>query len=331
MPVNYDNVPSIDDHVDDYCRHYNQRHRAQQGGFAAAYRAWYREQFPRPDEDAVFHPERPWPRRVPQLMDIPLHVDAAAAGFVLMFASGGAALKYNFRDAPKRVQSINVSNHKFGMTFTGLGSVLFKDSAVVDPSLVYNIAYLGGSFDDYTVNFSRGSAMIVMQYYNFLNFGRAGYRAIMDNCVNNTRWFVEQLEQDPQLSIYLKNISNLPIGDEPHIHLPIIALTWATPDAPPPWTLVDLSDRLAESGWTVPAYSIPIHSPEDTDGIEVLRIVVQQVVSRDKLNNLLRSLRTAIERLEEGELYRAVQPDATDQLTRRALERIVARHTACLC
>jgi glutamate decarboxylase len=206
------------------------------------------------------------------------------------------------------------------MTFTGMGSVIFKDSAVVDPSLVYNIAYLGGSFDDYTVNFSRGSAMIVMQYYNFIRFGREGYRSIMDNCVENSRWFVKQLNTHPELSQYFTNVSNINTNDNDSntIDLPIIALTWADPDNPPSWDLVDMSDKLAQSGWVVPAYNIPKYTPEDTDGIQVLRIVVQQVVTRDKLTTLLQSMEVALTELNQSKVVKSKKV-------------ALARRTQCLC
>lgn len=320
---NYDNIPSIDRNVDHFCNQYNARHADVFKAYEEAYKKWYESQF------------QASPIRIPQLMDIPIHVDAAAPGFVLMYASNGDAVKFNFRDCPLRVLSINISNHKFGMTFTGLGSVVFKNARVVDPSLVYNIAYLGGSFDDYTVNFSRGAAMVIMQYYNFLNFGRAGYRAIMDNCIANTAWFVNILERDPLLSPYLKNISNIPLaGEKGEIILPIIALAFPDGDPQPAWTLTNLSDKLAESGWVVPAYHIPVRQPEDTEGIEVLRIVVQQSVTRDKLATLLRNLRTAVERLVAtspavSPVVSPAERPVTDPSPAR--RRSIARHTACLC
>lgn len=308
---NNDNVPAIDDAVDDYCIVQNSKYSQQQKD---DFKTLYAEEYAR------LYPEQKTPTRIPELMDIPLHVDAASAGFVLMFSSTGSAVKFNFKDCPKRVLSINISNHKFGMTFTGMGSVIFKNSTVVDRSLVYHIAYLGGSFDDYTVNFSRGSAMIVMQYYNFLRFGRKGYRAIMDNCINNTRWFVEQINNHPTLSHYFTNISNINTEDSGTntIDLPIIALTWADPSAPPIWDLTDMSDKLAQSGWVVPAYNIPKCSPEDTDGIQVLRIVVQQVVTREKLNTLLQSMKAALDELNASKIIKS--------------EKVrLARRTSCLC
>lgn len=223
-------------------------------------------------------------------IDIPIHVDAASGGFVTLFSHNGKEITYRFNET-NRVLSINTSNHKFGMTFPGMGSVIFKNNSVVDPSLIYNITYLGGSFIDYTVNFSRGSNMILMQYYNFLNFGRVGYQKIMDNCLTNAAYFVEALKQSAVLSKYLKNISEF-------THLPIVVLTWADNIERPSWSLVNLSDRLRQNGWVVPSYVLPQLSPEQNlppeSGVPVLRIVIQQFVTRDKLSKLVSDLEAAI-------------------------------------
>jgi glutamate decarboxylase len=228
-------------------------------------------------------------------IDIPIHVDAASSGFVLMFSHNGNEVVFRFSDT-KRVRSINISNHKFGMTFPGMGSVVFRDKSVVDPSLVYTINYLGGSFTDYTVNFSRGSSMIVMQYYNFLRFGRSGYRDVMNNCLQNTKSFLAGLDESEVLRSTLMNISD-------YLHLPIIVLTWAEGMPRPSWDLTDLSDELRQSSWIVPSYVLPKTSPgqiiNPQDGTQVLRIVVQQVVSNDKLSKLLIDMENAVNNLSD--------------------------------
>lgn len=229
-------------------------------------------------------------------IDIPIHVDAASGGFVTLFAHNGQEVRYRFNET-QHVLSINVSNHKFGMTFPGMGSVVFKDKSVVDPSLIYNITYLGGSFMDYTVNFSRGSSMILMQYYNFLNFGRVGYQKIMDNCLANTAYFIEALQRSAVLAKYFQNISDA-------VHLPILILTWAEGIKRPDWNLTDLSDQLRRHGWVVPAYTLPQLAPDQVlqpeAGVQVLRVVVQQVVTRDKLSRLILDLEATVQTLEEG-------------------------------
>ena len=48
-------------------------------------------------------------------LDIPVHVDAASGGFVVPFLD--PELKWDFR--LPRVASINVSGHKYGLTYPG--------------------------------------------------------------------------------------------------------------------------------------------------------------------------------------------------------------------
>ncbi|NEP60263.1 MAG: hypothetical protein F6K31_25220 [Symploca sp. SIO2G7] len=349
---NSDNVPAMDNATDEFCNQQNNKYTEEQ---KSKFEEKYKEEY------ALLYPEQKQPpTRIPELIDIPLHVDAAASSFVLMFSSNESAIKFNFKDCPKRVLSINLSNHKFGMTFTGMGSVIFKHSQVVDPSLIYNIPYLGGNFENYTVNFSRGSAMIVMQYYNFLRFGREGYRDIMDKCVENTRWFVEKLQNDSTLKKYFKNVSNFTMGDTTThtIDLPTIALTWADGvNSSNVWHLTDISDKLAQKGWVVPAYRIPVYSPEDTDGIEVLRIVVQQVVTREKLKALLKDMKAVVKEMKKqwqvfdkgldkvfnkklgkpelkvvkSKTQEAIKSQAHKVINSKKAQKPTARRTSCLC
>jgi glutamate decarboxylase len=65
--------------------------------------------------------------------DIPIHVDAASGGFIAPFAYPD--LKWDFR--LEQVRSINVSNHKFGLVYPGMGSVVFRDMATVPEELVF--------------------------------------------------------------------------------------------------------------------------------------------------------------------------------------------------
>lgn len=70
-------------------------------------------------------------------IDIPIHVDAASGGFVAPFAYPD----YDWAFSISRVNSINSSGHKFGMTYAGLGWLLFKDKSllhkVCEPAWVF--------------------------------------------------------------------------------------------------------------------------------------------------------------------------------------------------
>ena len=113
--------------------------------------------------------------------DIPIHVDGASGGFIAPFSY--PEVKWDFR--LEQVRSINVSNHKFGLVYPGMGSVLFRDVSVVPEELVFKINYLGGEMANYSLNFSRASNAVLLQYYNFLRLGREGYERIVGNLMEN--------------------------------------------------------------------------------------------------------------------------------------------------
>lgn len=224
-------------------------------------------------------------------VDIPLHVDAASGGFILPFVNPQTnnPMPFNFT-AGKRIQSINVSNHKFGMTIPGMGSVIFRDANVVSPSLIYEISYLGGSFSDYTVNFSRGSAAIITQYHVLLHWGKAGYLAVINNMMENAKRLIKNIEESTTL-----NPLFTPISDNEHY--PICVFKWQSGDKS--WTLTEFTEGLRQYNWIVPNYKLPTNNPEQPDGEEVFRVVVRQVVTADQIDALTHDMEEVIQELEQ--------------------------------
>ncbi len=60
-------------------------------------------------------------------LDIPIHVDAASAGFVTPFYEPD--FKWDFR--LEQVKSINTSGHKFGLVYPGLGWLIFRNESLL--------------------------------------------------------------------------------------------------------------------------------------------------------------------------------------------------------
>jgi glutamate decarboxylase len=58
-----------------------------------------------------------------------------------------------------------------------------------------------------------------------------------------------------------------------------------------PYSVYDLSDKLRERGWQVPAYTMP----DNATDIAVLRIVIREGFNRDLASMLLDDLRKAVE------------------------------------
>ena len=205
--------------------------------------------------------------------DIPIHVDGASGGFIAPFAY--PELEWDFR--LEQVRSINVSNHKFGLVYPGMGSVVFRDVDVVPEELVFKINYLGGEMDNYSLNFSRASNSVLLQYYNFLRLGREGYGRIAAAVMENAGYLEKRLTESGDFELlndsrYLPVVVIRPTGD-----LDVFAL----------------SERLRERGWIVPAYTLP----PDAEEVAVLRMVVKENFSRDMAEMLAADIDGAIARL----------------------------------
>ena len=105
-------------------------------------------------------------------LDIPLHIDGASGAFVWPFLYPDS--KWDFR--LEQVRSINASGHKFGLVYPGIGWLIFREKSDLAEDLVFYENYLGKTDATFTLNFSTGSSMVLAQYYNFVRFGKAGYR-----------------------------------------------------------------------------------------------------------------------------------------------------------
>ena len=205
---------------------------------------------------------------------IPLHIDAASGGFLTPFTA--PKLKWDFRLS--QVRSINVSNHKFGLVYPGMGTVIFRDRAVVPDELVFHINYLGGDMPNYSLNFSRPANTVALQYYNLLRLGRAGYERIATEMVDVAR----------HLRDGLLEIGGFEALSEVDM-FPVVALR-ATEGGP---DVFAVSDELRKRGWIVPAYTLP----PDAQHISVLRLVVKESFSRDMAELLIADVGAAVARM----------------------------------
>jgi glutamate decarboxylase len=214
---------------------------------------------------------------------IPLHIDAASGGFLIPFSQPD--LEWDFR--LPRVRSINVSNHKFGLVYPGMGTVVFRDSSDLPEELVFHINYLGGDMPNYSLNFSRPSSSVILQYFNFLRLGRSGFQEIVANMLSNAHTLAGKLGA----------IEGLELLNDGSV-FPIVALRATDPEAT---DLVLLSHLLRERGWIVPAYTLP----PDAQHITVLRMVVKENFSRDMVDMLAHDLALSMHALAHS---RSVHP-----------------------
>ena len=208
-------------------------------------------------------------------VDVPIHVDAASGGFVAPFLQPD--LMWDFR--VRRVASINSSGHKYGLVYPGVGWVIWRDAEALPEDLVFKVNYLGGQMPTFALNFSRSGSNVVAQYYNFLRLGFEGYRRVQQACQDVATYLAGQIGGMGPFEL-------LSDGTD----LPVLAFRLRDPQAAG-YTVFDVSERLRQRGWLVPAYTFPANM-QDT---AVLRIVVRNGFSADLADALVTDLRTQVE------------------------------------
>ena len=215
--------------------------------------------------------------------NIPIHIDAASGGFILPFLY--PEKKWDFR--LKWVYSISTSGHKYGLVYPGLGWVVWKDKKYLPKDMSFSVNYLGASISQVGLNFSRPAAQILAQYYNFIHLGVEGYTEIHSNSMDIAKYCHKAIGKMPCFKNYSDTLEN-----------PLFIWTM-DPDYEKgaKWTLFDLQDKLMQSGWMVPAYTMP----KDIEDMVVMRIVVRQGMSRDMADMLIEDITNAVAELEKLE------------------------------
>jgi len=211
-------------------------------------------------------------------LDVPLHVDAASGGFVWPFLYPDS--EWDFR--LEQVRSINVSGHKFGLVYPGIGWLIFREKADLAEDLVFYENYLGKRDATFTLNFSTGSAMVLAQYYNFVRLGHSGYRYVMETMKYNARTLAKEIA-DCDFEI---------VGKDDDEQLPLVAFKLAGDH---PYDEFDVAAQLAaERGWMVPAYTLP----PDAEHVKIMRVLVKQTLSQTLTRTLGQDIAQACATLE---------------------------------
>jgi glutamate decarboxylase len=200
-------------------------------------------------------------------LDVPLHIDAASGGFVWPFLYPDS--KWDFR--LEQVRSINVSGHKFGLVYPGIGWLVFRETSDLPDDLVFYENYLGKRDATFTLNFSTGSAMVLAQYYNFVRYGHDGYRYLMETMQYNARSLNEEIKATGEFEC---------VGGDDEEQLPLVAFKLAGEHN---YDEFDVAGQLAaERGWMVPAYTLP----PDAEHVKIMRALVKQTLGHSLITTL---------------------------------------------
>jgi glutamate decarboxylase len=216
--------------------------------------------------------------------DVPIHVDGASGAMIAPFLDRD--LKWDFQ--VDRVASINTSGHKYGLVYPGVGWVVWRDRDALPEELVFHVDYLGGDMPTFTLNFSRPGSQVAAQYYNMIRLGFDGYRAVQARCREVAGHLASAIAEMGPFEL-------LTDGSE----LPVFA--FALRRDVTAFSVYDVSMRLRERWWQVPAYPFP----PNREDLHVLRIVVRNGFSRDLADLFLEDLARLLPGLERQSQPRA--------------------------
>lgn len=208
--------------------------------------------------------------------DTPIHVDAASGGFIAPFLYPD--LEWDFR--LPLVKSINVSGHKYGLVYAGIGWVIWRSKEDLPEELIFHINYLGADQPTFTLNFSKGSSQIIAQYYQLIRLGFEGYRNIMENCKENAAVLKAGLEGTGRFTIVSKDRG-----------VPLVAFSLKDRSRHDEF---EVSDHLRRFGWIVPAYTMPPNAQHVT----VLRVVIREDFSRTLAERLVLDIEKILRELD---------------------------------
>nr|AAP46640.1 GAD1 [Hordeum vulgare] len=207
--------------------------------------------------------------------NVPIHVDAASGGFIAPFLQ--PELEWDFR--LPLVKSINVSGHKYGLVYPGVGWVIWRSKDDLPEELIFHINYLGADQPTFTLNFSKGQ-QIIAQYYQLIRLGFEGYKHIMENCKLNAAVLKEGIDATGRFDVLSKADG-----------VPLVAIRLKDSTN---FSVFDISENLRRFGWIVPAYTMPA----DAEHVAVLRIVIREDFNRSLAQRLLADINKIIGELD---------------------------------
>lgn len=189
---------------------------------------------------------------------IPMHIDAAAGGYVLPFTGHSHAWDF----ALPSVQTINISAHKYGLCLPGVGFLLTRNRGVMPANYSGTIEYLsGGCIEDHALSCTRNASFVVNAFHNSQKYGHEGYKAIAKQNYENADHLARGLAD-------IGDVTRVTKGD-----LPVVTFSHAD--------IQGISHHLAKKGW--------IQAPHTISPLKrrCIRIVVRRHVTREMIDELL--------------------------------------------
>jgi glutamate decarboxylase len=165
----------------------------------------------------------------------------------------------------------------FFQFFVVLTPILRRTKEDLPEELIFHCNYLGGDLPNFALNFSRPGNQVIVQYYNFLRLGFEGYERVQRCSSLIAQHLAKHIDDFEEFEC----ISH---GRD----IPVFAFK-VTDKAN--FSVYDLSDKLREKGFLLPAYTFPANRED----LAVLRVVCKEGFSRDLSDMLLQSIKSAVD------------------------------------
>lgn len=234
-------------------------------------------------------------------VSVPIHVDGASGGFIAPFVH--PKLLWDFK--LPRVVSINTSGHKFGLSYVGVGWIVWRDKAHLPKDLIFELHYLGSVEYSFSLNFSRPAAPIIAQYFNFLHLGFEGYRSVglagmktarlLSRALERTKYFTVLSDIHRAVGAHKQESIDSSDIEEYEPGLPVVAFRFTDtfkekhPDIQQKW----IQTLLRSKGWIVPNYELP----PSLEQVEILRVVVRENMTEMLIDQLMADLVEIVQQL----------------------------------
>jgi glutamate decarboxylase len=133
----------------------------------------------------------------------------------------------------------------------------------------------------FALNFSRPGSEVIAQYFMLTSLGREGYTRVMKTAREIATYLSGGIAELGPYEL-ISDGSDLPV------------FAFALKPEVKNYDVFDVSDRLRQRGWLVPAYTFP----KNREDLSVLRIVVRAGMNQEMADLLLEHMREQTEFLE---------------------------------
>ena len=183
-----------------------------------------------------------------------LHVDAAFGGFVIPFLKKLGYKVPDFDFKLKGVSSISIDSHKMGYSAIPLGTLVIRDKVWLD-KITVDSPYISSERQSGILG-TRSGGPVAAAYAVSRYLGIEGYKDTVKTCMDNTKYFVERINE---LGI---SLVNNPIMN-------VLGIKLKSP--------LKVTNKLTEYGWKV----------NKIENLSCIRVVIMPQITRNVIDRFI--------------------------------------------